>query len=213
MKVLVLSARDRRVLALGLAAGALVLAYFALLHWWFVAPLLRIHAEMDALRTTHARYEAVLAEAPAIRARLAALDARQSAGNAFWGGGDRNSATTALMQRIVDVVAANAVGGSCTIRQKLLEPDPRPIPGDPYRRAAVNVQLDCDMQPLVAVLHALEDGSPYAFVEDLSIHRNPAPANPQEMPPLDVRLTLSGYLRPVHADEAGLNAQRRGATP
>ena len=199
MRFLTLTPRDRRVLAVGLLLCVLVLAYFLLLHWWFVVPLKEIRGEMSALRDAHSQYAAAIAEQPALRERIVALDVQQATSSAFWGNEDPNSAVAALMQRVADAVAANTIGGTCTINQKLLLPNPPVKAGDPYRKAAVNVKLSCDMQPLVAVLQTLEEGSPYAFIDDLSIYRNPVAAQQHKAPPLEVQFTLSGYLRPTHA--------------
>src|SRR6185312_6765958 len=51
---------------------ALLLSYFLLLHWWFVAPLRDIAAQMDDLRDTQSRYAAAIAEQPQLRQRIAA---------------------------------------------------------------------------------------------------------------------------------------------
>lgn len=199
MKLLTLGTRDRRVLAVGLLLGVVLLTYLVLLHWWFVAPLLQVRSEMRQLREAHSQYAATLAQAPALRERIQALDTLQTANTAFWGGDDSNSAVAALMQRVTDTVAAQTAGGSCTVNQKLLLPDQPSKPDEPYRQAAVNIKLSCNMQPLVAVLYSLEEGSPYAFVDDLSIYRNPVAAQQGKGPPLEVQFTLSGYLRPLHA--------------
>lgn len=212
MRLLTLTARGRRVLAIGLLACVLLLAYLVMLHWWFVAPLSQVRSEMDALRAAQSQYAAALAEAPALRARIQALDAQQASNTAFWGNEDASTAVAALMQHVTDTVAAQAAGGSCTVNQKLMLRDPPRQSGEPYRRAAVNIKLSCDMQALVGVLHALEDGSPYAFIDDLSIYRNPVAARQGKGRPLEVQFTLSGYLRPAHADGPGaLAATRPGA--
>jgi len=203
MRLLTPTTRNRRVLAVGLLACVLLLAYLLLLHWWFVAPLAQVRSEMDALRAAQSQYAAALAEASELRARVQALDAQQASNTAFWGSDDASTAVAALMQHVTDIVAAQTAGGSCTVNQKLMLPAPPRQAGEPYRRAAVNIKLSCDMQALVAVLHALEDGSPYAFIDDLSIYRNPVAGQQGKGQPLEVQFTLSGYLRPAHADGSG----------
>ncbi|HTH67211.1 MAG TPA: type II secretion system protein GspM, partial [Rhodanobacter sp.] len=64
MKMAALSPRDSRVAAILLLLLALGLAYFVLLHWWFVAPLQQVRSEMVDLRDTHSRYAAAIAEKP-----------------------------------------------------------------------------------------------------------------------------------------------------
>ena len=198
MKMAALNPRDSRIAAIGLLLLVLLLGYFVLLHWWFVAPLQQIRSEMADLRDTHSRYAAAIAEKPALQQRIAALGAGQAASSAFLAADDPNTAAADLMQRVVDVVAANTGGGSCTVSQKMPLPSPPPTPGEPYRQAAVSISLRCDMEPLVAVLNALEQGTPYLFVDDLSIYRNPVAAQQGNQPVLEIQFTLSGYVRPSH---------------
>ncbi len=204
MKFAALQLRDRRLLAISLLLITLLLAYFVLLHWWFVAPLQNIRGEMSDLRDTQSRYAAAIAEKPLLQKRIAALGAGQAASSAFLPTDDPNAAAADLMQRVVDVVAASTAGGSCVVSQKMPMPNPSTT-DEPYRKAAVSISLSCDMEPLAAVLQALEQGTPYLFVDDLSIYRNPVAVQQNGAAPLEVQFTLSGYVRPAR------NAQRIAA--
>ncbi len=197
MRLTTLKPRDRRLLAIGLLLLVAVLAYFVLLHWWFVAPLQQIRGDMRDLRDTQSRYAAAVAEKPVLEKRLAALGAGQAASSAFLTADDPNAAAADLMQRVVDVVAGNTTGGSCVVSQKMPLPNPAAATGEPYRKAAVSISLSCDVEPLAAVLQALEQGTPYLFVDDLSIYRNPVAAQQNHAAPLEVQFTLSGYVRPA----------------
>jgi general secretion pathway protein M len=176
----------------------LLLGYFLLLHWWFVVPLQHIRSEMGDLRDTHSRYAAAMAEKPMLQKRIAALGAGQAASSAFLATDDPNTAAADLMQRVVDVVTASTAGRSCAVSQKMPLPNPSASAGEPYRKAAVSISLSCDVEPLAAVLQALEQGTPYLFVDDLSIYRNPVAVQQNSAAPLEVQLTLSGYVRPAH---------------
>lgn len=205
MKFATLNPRDSRLAAIGLLLVALVLGYFVLLHWWFVAPMQQVSVEMADLRDTQGRYAAAIAEKPVLRRQLAALGAGQAASRAFLADDDPNTAAADLMQRVVDVVGASKRGGHCVVNQKMPMPSPPAAPGEPYRKAAVSINLSCDIEPLAEVLHALEQGTPYLFIDDLSIYRNPVLAQQQHVAPLAVQFTLSGYVRPSHA-KAGSSA-------
>jgi len=176
MKLAALKPRESRIAALLLLLLVLVLAYFVLVHWWLVAPLRTLDSEMADLRDTHSRYAAAIAEKPQLEKRIAALGAGQAASSAFLPEDDPNAATAGLMQRVVDVVAAHTQNGGCEVTQKMPLPAPTADAGEPYRKAAVSISLRCDMEPLAAVLHALEQGTPYLFIDDLSIYRNPVAA-------------------------------------
>ncbi|PMQ04893.1 MULTISPECIES: type II secretion system protein GspM [Dyella] len=208
MKLAALKPRDSRIAAILLLLVVLVIAYFALLHWWFVAPLQSIHAEMDDLRDTHARYASAIAEKPQLQQRIAAMGAGQAASHAFLPEDDPNAAAAGLMQRVVDTVAAHPQGGACDVTQKMPVTNPPAAPDEPYRKVAVSISLRCDVQPLAETLHDLEQGTPYLFVDDLSIYRNPVAAMQQAAAPLEVQFTLSGY---VHQPRASGDDAQGGA--
>ncbi|GAB2553808.1 type II secretion system protein GspM [Rhodanobacter koreensis] len=221
MKLAALNPRDSRIAAILLLLLTLLLAYFVLLHWWFVAPLRQINGEMSDLRDTQSRYAAAIAEKPALQQRLAALGAGQAASSAFLADDDPNTAAADLMQRVVDVVGNSTHGGSCEVSQKMPLPSPPATPGEPYRKAAVSINLSCDIESLASVLHELEQGIPYVFIDDLSIYRNPVAAQQNRGAPLEVQFTLSGYLRPSHGSPPaapvnappGMQPSGQGAAP
>lgn len=213
MKPVKLSARDQRIAAVGLLLIVLVVAYFLLLHWWFVAPLRDVDAQMDELRDTQSRYAAAIAEKPQLQQRLAALGAGAAASSAFLPEDDPNTAAADLMQRVVDVVGSHTKGGSCTVTQKMPVPNPAVTSGEPYRKAAVSINLSCDIEPLVDVLQTLEQGTPYLFVDSLSVYRNPVAGRQGNGPPLEVQFTLSGYVRPAKAATPGAPANAAGDAP
>lgn len=210
MKMSTLKPRESRIAAILLLLAVLVVAYFALLHWWFVAPLQAIRGEMDDLRDTHARFAAAIAEKPQLQQRIAAMGAGQAASHAFLPEDDPNAAAAGLMQRVVDTVAAHPQGGACDVTQKMPVTNPPAAPDEPYRKVAVSISLRCDMQPLAETLHDLEQGTPYLFIDDLSIYRNPVAAQQQAATPLEVQFTLSGY---VHQPRTtGDDAQQGGGS-
>lgn len=198
MKLTAMKPRESRIAAVLLLLLVLVAAYFVLLHWWFVAPLSSIHAEMDDLRDTHARFAAAIAEKPQLQQRIAAMGAGQAASHAFLPEDDPNAAAAGLMQRVVDAVGAHP-SGACDVTQKMPVPNPPAAPDEPYRKVAVSISLRCDVQPLAETLHDLEQGTPYLFVDDLSIYRNPVAAAQQASAPLEVQFTLAGYVRQPRA--------------
>jgi general secretion pathway protein M len=111
---------------------------------------------------------------------------------------------------VVDVVAGNTTGGRCVVSQKMPLPNPPATAGEPYRKAAVSISLSCDVEPLAAVLQALEQGTPYLFVDDLSIYRNPVAAQQGNQPTLEVQFTLSGYVRPARGAATAVPATDTG---
>lgn len=186
-----LTPMQSRVAAIVLALLALAVAYFLLLHWWFVAPLRSVDSQMHDLRQIHAKYAAAIAEQPALQKRVAALERGGASVAAFLGDSDASTAAADLIQRATDVVAAHAHEGSgCSMPSKM--PIEQDSGNEPFRRVSVSITLDCGMQPLASVLHDFDRGLPYLFVDNLTIARSPTGR-------LQAQLSLSGYLRPSGA--------------
>jgi general secretion pathway protein M len=192
---------ESRIAALLLLLIVLVVGYFLFIHWWFVAPQLAMGDEMDDLRDTQRRYAAAIAERPQLEKRLASVEQGQTRSDAFLAGDDTNAAAAGLMQRIVDVAAAHKEDGACDVVQKMPVPAQEKA-GDPYRKVTVNISLRCQMQPMAAVLHDIEDEAPYLFIEDFSIYRNPVAARNGGNAPLEVQFTVSGYIHAARAAKA-----------
>ncbi|GLQ99467.1 type II secretion system protein GspM [Dyella mobilis] len=203
---------ESRLAAIGLLLLVVLLAYFVLLHWWFVAPLRDVDSQMDDLRDTQSRYAAAIAEKPQLQKRLAELGHDQADSSTFLPESDPNAAAAGLMQRVVDDAAAHAQEGSCEVSQKMPVPNPTTVSSDPYRKVVVSISLHCDMQPLVGLLYTLEKGKPYLFVQDFSVYRNPL-MNTQKGGgvPLEVQFTLAGYVN-APANAPGANANGDNAT-
>lgn len=197
MKLRTMKPMESRIAAIGLLLLVVLLAYFVLLHWWFVAPLRDIDSQMDDLRDTQSRYAAAIAQKPQLEKRLSQLGHDSADSSTFLPETDPNAAAAGLMQRVVDDAAAHAQEGSCEVAQKMPVPNPAVTPGDPYKKVVVSISLHCDMQPLIGLLYTLEKSKPYLFVQDISVYRNPLVASQKSSAaPLEVQFTLAGY---VHA--------------
>lgn len=183
------SPAQSRLAAIVLTLLALALAYFVLLHWWFVAPMLSVDSQMRDLRALHARYAAAIAEQPQLEQRVAHLQQGGATVGAFLAAGDPSAAAANLIQRATDIVAAHASeGAGCAMPSKM--PIEQDAANEPFRRVSVSITLDCGMQPLAAVLHDVDRGLPYLFVNNLILARSPTGR-------MQAQLTLSGYLRPI----------------
>ncbi|MBS0383470.1 MAG: general secretion pathway protein GspM [Proteobacteria bacterium] len=184
-----LTPAQSRLAAIALALVALALAYFLLLHWWFVAPMLNVDSQMRDLRALHARYAAAIAEQPQLEQRVARLQQGGATVGAFLAASDPSAAAANLIQRATDVVAAHAdEGAGCSMPSKM--PIEQDSGNEAFRRVSVSITLDCGMQPLASVLHDFDRGLPYLFVSNLILARSPSGR-------MQAQLTLSGYLRPT----------------
>lgn len=195
MKMRPMKPAESRVAAIGLLLLVLVLAYFLLLHWWFVAPLRDIDSQMDDLRDTQSRYAAAISQKPQLLKRIEELGHAQTDSSTFLTESDPNAASASLMQRVVDDAAAHSQEGSCEVSQKMPVNNPGTSSSDPYQKVVVSISLHCDMQPLIGLLYTLEKGKPYLFVQDFSVYRNPLVNTQKNVAPLEVQFTLAGYVR------------------
>lgn len=195
--------RDRW-LALALLLGVLALVYALLLHPLWVQPMQEVQSRIEGLRERDARMRALLAEAPAITQRTTAQQA-QGMSPGFLTEASVELATAGLVQRLEGVVAQASPGGrSCAISNRA--PLDNAQTAARFRRVTVQVRLTCGNAELLAVLHTLEAGRPYLFVDNLNI--NTARYFATQVVPgagggLDATFDLSGYLRPAGGTSGG----------
>ena len=193
--------RDRW-LALALLLAALGLAYLVLVHPWWTVPMLQAQDRIDDLRDRELRVRSRLQQAPDVQRQLEQARARQAGASGFLPEATAELATAGLVQRLETVVAQASPGNAaCAITNRT--PVNRATPEAGYAAIAVQVHIQCGMPELVAVLHALESGSPRLFVDNynmLPIRRYVLGANrTQGNGGVDVTFELVGYLRPVAA--------------
>ncbi|MNC55890.1 General secretion pathway protein M [compost metagenome] len=65
----------------------------------------------------------------------------------------------------------------------------------------ISLTLECAVEPLVNLLHDLEYGQPFLFVDNLSIRRPASAPASGGAGRLQVQLLLRGYLQPASARE------------
>ncbi|WP_416424049.1 type II secretion system protein GspM [Pseudomonas sp. App30] len=185
---------ERRILALAVLALLLWAAWQLLVASWFSTPMAELAEQAATLQAQHQRYAQVLAQGPALQAALAQARQNPSARRSLLPGNDPSAAAADLMQAAVDrVKAVAALGPGCEVTQRM-PIVPEADGGQAYRQVKVSLTLACASEPLMQLLHGLEYGQPYLFVEALSVHRNndaPAAGGPGR---LSVQLLLRGYL-------------------
>ncbi len=186
-----------RWIALGLLAGALLVAYFVLIHAWWTVPMLELQDRIEGLQERDARARATLAQAPEIRKRLAAVREQAARVPGFMAESTTEQATAGLIQRLdTAVLEASPKNRSCAIQTRSPITEPRK---ERFPRAVVQVRLRCGTPELAAVLHSLESGSPRLFVDNLNITAQRFYFTPEQAPTsggLDVSFDLYGYVSP-----------------
>jgi general secretion pathway protein M len=183
--------------ALGILAGALVLAYLVLVHAWWTVPMLRLQDRIDTLQQRDLRVRMELRQAPEVRQRLEAVQAQVSRVPGFMSERSPELATAALVQRLETAVQEASPGNrSCAITNRAPMTEPRQ---QRFPRAVVQVRLRCGSPELAAVLHSLESGTPRLFVDNFNVLVQRyffAAGQGGQGAGLDVSFDLYGYLRP-----------------
>ncbi len=184
---------------LAIAAG---LVYLVAVHWWFTAPMLRMGDEITALRMEELTLRMEIAQKPQLEAELARVRAFEAGNPGFLQETNRQLATAALVQRLEAVVqGASPNPAACQITARTPS---EATTDEPFVRATVRVGMRCAMPELGAVLHALENGSPQLFVDNLDIlSRRTYLGTGQEGGLLDVGFDLYGYLKTAAEVPAG----------
>jgi general secretion pathway protein M len=198
-----LTARERRGAALIVLALAVWAAWWLLVQSWFLDPLVAIENQADSLREQQQRYAGVLQQRDALQQQLQQARRDPASRSSLLSGTDPSAVAADLMQRSLDLVKAHAAQGpGCQVTQRMPIP-PEQNSAEPYRQVKVSLTLECAMEPLTGLLHDLEYGQPFLFVDHVSIRRQTSAPASGGAGRLQVNLLLRGYLQPANDKEPG----------
>ena len=190
-----LTPRERRGAALIALALVLWAAWWLLVQSWFLDPLSDLQEQAETLRQQEQRYAGALAQRDSLEQQLQAARRDPSSRSSLLPGEDPSAVAADLMQRSLDLVKAHAdQGPGCQVTQRM-PITPERDSAEPYRQVKVSLTLDCAMEPLVGLLHELEYGQPFLFIDNLSIRRATSAPASGGAGRLQVHLLLRGYLQ------------------
>ncbi|MBX8496297.1 type II secretion system protein GspM [Pseudomonas cichorii] len=196
-----LTNRERRGAALIVLALVLYLAYWLLIDSWFAGPLREISEQTEQLREQQQRYAGLLQQGDSLRQQLEQARNDPASSTSLLPGQDPSAVAADLMQRIADLINSHATtGGGCALTQRM-PITPEQDSAEPYRQVKVSLTLNCAIEPLTAILHALEYQRPFLFVDEMSIRRNANAPETGGAGKLVVHLLVRGYLQPASAGE------------
>ncbi|MBP8080644.1 MAG: general secretion pathway protein GspM [Arenimonas sp.] len=182
---------------------ALLLAYLALVHWWFTAPMLAMGGEIENMRDQERALLSEVGQRPQLRKTLADVRKFEASNPGFLPEASRELASAGLVLRLQQVVAnASPNPNACQITAQT----PTDMPTqEPFARVMVQVRLRCGMGELGAVLHALESGSPQLFIDNLDIlsRRSYLATGTEGAGGLDISFDLYGYLKSAPGGSRG----------
>lgn len=182
-----------RATALALLFGLILLAYAVV-----VAPLVAGYRQSEGAvaeaRELLAGYRSVAARRDQLEAQLAALADRQDDSGLYLAGATDALAAAALQDDVKGAIEAG--GGNLRSIQILPAEDE-----EGFRRVGVRVQLTATVNDLLRILHGIEAGRPFLFVDALEINnRRARRRNRDEAETMDpvllVRLDVAGYQQP-----------------
>lgn len=182
----------RRTLALLLLAAVIASA------WLFAgAPVIAMHAELDDLidhnKEMLVRYLRHAATRDGLEKRIGELRRAPSTGEGFLEGNSVALASAHLVKTVKTVVAAS--GGKLSSTQVLPSKE-----GERFQQVSVRVTMTADIETVQKVLHALEAGRPYLFLDELNIRQRRARSRRKvNRPPvsrLQVRFNVYGFMNP-----------------
>lgn len=188
MALLTMNPTQSRRLAVGLLVAAIVVIVAAV-----AIPIWLLHRQYDAALADNAskydRYRRIAGTRPELAKQLEAMRVKETrkfflrSGAAAFSAAEAQEAIRALVEqsggRLITMAAP-------TSREE----------GGRYRQVTANVQLTANIFALRKILHAIENNTPYLFIDNLQV-RTQVPPNhrpqPGQEPEMFVSFDVSGY--------------------
>ena len=188
----------QRPLAYLLLVVALILFYYVFFHR-FILTHMALSEQAEQLTEAELRYRAAIAQKPELQQEIAGLRRAQSESDYFLEQENANLASSELTTRLKEVISLHAEDTeACRV---LSQQNMRDNTEERFQRVSIKVRMRCEIADLNRVLFHLEDGTPYLFVDNLTIFRQITRRRRDrelvQEKMLDVRFDLSGYIRTV----------------
>lgn len=164
---------------------ALVKLAFAPLWQRYQAVAPAIAEQQDQLQ----RYQKLAARMPALQEQHQALLANDLLDDYLLPGANNSLAAASLQQRLQSL--AQDLSGR-VLSTRVLKPQPQ----DGFERVTVNARLQIDLNGLQRLLYGLESQTPYLYVENLGVYRNPGRSHSPDNLQLEVQLDVYGLRLP-----------------
>lgn len=195
MAVTLLPEKGRgQVMAVTLLLVVIGLFYYLCIHW-FVTGHIEVAKEMADLKTSELRFREEISKRAAIEKRNAEVDAFNASNVYFLPDENFDKGAASLASKIKEMVQQHGDKDRCG--QPTVMPQHLGIK-EPYERVSTQVQLRCDLDDTVKILHALENSTPFMFITELTLYQQSfeggiVPGSGQGN--MSVRFDLSAYLR------------------
>ena len=185
-----------RLTAVLLFVIAVILVYMLCFHW-FIMRHRDYGEEIAGLSEQLGRFESIAARRAEYEAVLQDLQGRRADASLFLEGDDFNEAAAGMSEQLNQMIRTQTED-TCQIvsRQPV-----RPRVEERFQRVTVNARMRCGIEDLTKIVYSLETGVPMILAEELTVikprtRRRTSGGQPvQEVPLLDIRFNMSGYLR------------------
>jgi general secretion pathway protein M len=189
-----------QVMALGLLAIVLALFYYLCIHW-FVAGHLEVSKQIAELKDSERRFREEISKQIAVQKRTAEVDQFNASNIHFLSDENFDKGAATLSTKIKEAVQMH--GNSDRCGQPTVMPQQLGLK-EPYQRVSAQVQLRCDLDDTIKILHALETSTPFMFVTELNLYPQPimdgGVVSSGGQGNMSVRFDLSAYLREVKVE-------------
>jgi general secretion pathway protein M len=187
MPLATMNPKQSRHLAVGLLIAAVVVIVAAV-----ATPIWLLHRQYDVALADNAgkydRYRRIAATRPELAKQLEAMRAKDTRKFFLRSGAPALSAAEA--QEAIRSLVEQSGGRLITMQAPTSRDEGR------YRQVSVNVQLTANIFALRKILHAIENNTPYLFIDNLQV-RTQVPPNhrpqPGAEPEMFVSFDVSGY--------------------
>ena len=195
-----LTSRERKVAALSLLILLVWTGWYLLIEVSLLAPVREMNQESITLQEQQRHYAGLIAQGESLEATLAQSQSAPALNNRLLPGNDPNAVAANLMQLVLDRIDEHSdQGPGCDVTQRMPIAPNNQASDVPYRQVKVSLSLECAIEPLANVLHALEYGQPSLFVDQLNIQRASTAPTLGGPGRLEISLLVRGYLRKASA--------------
>ncbi len=182
-------------LAWMLVVVALILVYWLGFRWYFERQA-ELNGQVEQLKVSQARFQGLLDQGPALQRQLTQVREQQNEADFFLQAQNTSLGSAELTNRLKEMIRTHGSEKEC---QVISNQNMRVRVQQRFEQVTNKVRLRCEVEDLSNIIYHLENGTPYVFLDNVSIYRQITRRRQGretvQQQVLDVRFDLSGYLR------------------
>ncbi|MFK7955833.1 MAG: type II secretion system protein GspM [Lysobacterales bacterium] len=182
-------------LAWMLLVVTLILIYWVGFRWYFDRQG-ELNGQIEQLQSSQARFQGLLDQGPVLQRELSQVRELQNEADFFLQAQNTSLGSAELTNRLKEMIRTHGSEKEC---QVISNQNMRVREEERFERVTNKVRLRCEVEDLSNIIYHLENGTPYVFLDNVSIYRQITRRRQGretvQQQILDVRFDLSGYLR------------------